>query len=239
MSSTVLVQKGKTKDFVKEGDIYKFVFTDRVTENELGEIDPGGDTLSKKTVADQGKACLLMSAAIFTELSKKDFRNHMVSYDIDKGFMQVVPAKLFDPNLEWIARWVCTGSFYRRYNFIPTLHDGMPLKNPIYEITFKNDERKDPLVVESAITALNVVDRETFQKLANLNEGVMSTLRTMFDKLSLDLWDVKVEYGLDESGNPMLIDEVGPGSCRAFKKGTKERVNGLELAKCFESFLAK
>ena len=237
MNNAVQIKKGKTKDIIVEDHQIKFIFTDRVTENEQGEIDPGGNILSKQTVNEQGKACLLMSAALFSELSRKGIKNHMISYNLEQGFMYASPAKLFEPNLEWVTRWVCTGSFYRRYNFIPALYDGFILKNPIHEITFKNDEKGDPLIVSSAISALGIVDEMTLKKTTSLNAEVMDLIFGLFAFAGLDLWDIKVEYGLDGHGEPFLIDEIGPGSCRAFRKDTKERINGMELAKKFEQFI--
>ena len=38
-----------------------------------------------------------------------------------------------------------------------------------------------------------------------------------------------------EQGRPMIIDEISPGCCRAFKAGTRERVAGRELAELFRS----
>ena len=55
----------------------------------------------------------------------------------------------------------------------------------------------------------------------------------MFTARGLDLWDIKMEWGLGEQGQPIIIDEISPGCCRAFKAGTRERVAGLELAEKF------
>ena len=65
------------------------------------------------------------------------------------------------------------------------------------------------------------------------NAAVMETIRAMFTARGLDLWDIKIEWGLDENGQPLIIDEISPGCCRAFKAGTHERVAGMELAEKF------
>ncbi|MDR2891943.1 MAG: phosphoribosylaminoimidazolesuccinocarboxamide synthase [Deltaproteobacteria bacterium] len=230
-----LVYRGKTKDVYEcDANSLRLVFTDRVTKNDAGEIDPGGNNLAEETVPDQGKACLLMSSAIFSEINEKKIApTHMISYDLDALSMQVRKAKMFTPGLEWVARWVCTGSFMRRYKMVPGVADGLRLPNPVFEITLKDDAAGDPPIVPSALVALGIVSKKNMDALLGLNEAVMQAIHGMFAARGLDLWDIKIEWGLDQDGNPLLIDEVSPGCCRAFKAGTRERVSGLELAEKF------
>lgn len=230
-----LLYRGKTKDVYEDpaGGL-RLVFTDRVTQNEAGEIDPGGNTVAEETAPGQGEACLLMTSAIFSEIDKKKVApTHMISCDLSSLSMRVRKAGMFSPGLEWVARWICTGSFMRRYKMVPGIYDGMPLPNPVFEITLKDDAAGDPPIVPAAAVALGIVKEETMAKLLPMNEGVMEAIRQMFFARGLDLWDIKIEWGLDEEGNPLLIDEISPGCCRAFKAGTRERVAGLELAERF------
>ena len=230
-----LIYRGKTKDvYEKEPGSFHLIFSDRVTKNDAGEIDPGGNTLAEETVPGQAEACLVMSSAIFDEIQKKQIAStHMIGYDLASLSMDVRRAKLFTPGLEWVARWVCTGSFLRRYAMVPGIRDGMILPSPVFEITLKDDAAGDPLIVPSAIVALGIVDGKTMDELWAKNQAVMQAIRDMFTARKLDLWDIKIEWGLDENGRAMLIDEISPGSCRAFKAGTRERVQGLALAKLF------
>ena len=230
-----LVYRGKTKDVYEDGqDTLRLIFTDRVTKNDAGEIDPGGNTVAEETAPGQGEACLLMTSAIFEEINaKKIARTHMVSYDMSSLSMVVRKAKLFSPGLEWVARWVCTGSFLRRYGMVPGIHDGMRLPSPVFEITLKDDAAGDPLIVPSALVALGIVKQNVMERLLADNAAAMNAISNMFSARGLDLWDIKIEWGLDESGSPILIDEISPGCCRAFKTGTKERVSGTDLAERF------
>lgn len=175
-----------------------------------------------------------MTSAIFDEINaKKIARTHMVSYDLASLSMVVRKAKLFSPGLEWVARWVCTGSFLRRYGMVPGIHDGMRLPSPVFEITLKDDAAGDPLIVPSALVALGIVKQNVMERLLADNAAAMEAISNMFTARGLDLWDIKIEWGLDESGAPLLIDEISPGCCRAFKSGTKERVSGTQLAELF------
>ena len=233
-----LLYRGKTKDVFAEessgpSERVRFVFTDRVTLNDQGVIDPGGNNVAEAPVLGQAEACLKMTSAIFRELSEKGFATHMVSYDLAALSMVVKKAKLFSPGLEWVGRWVATGSFVRRYSSIPTCRDGFRLPSPVWEITLKDDAAGDPLIAPSAITALGLMDSATLEDLWAANDQVMRALHDMFSARGLDLWDIKIEWGLDENGRPLLIDEISPGCCRAFKKGSRERAVGLELAEYF------
>jgi phosphoribosylaminoimidazole-succinocarboxamide synthase len=230
-----LIYRGKTKDVYEDGpDSVRMVFTDRVTENDAGEIDPGGNRVSGVIAPGQGSACLIMSSAIFQELDEKNItRTHMLSYDLSALTMLARKARLFEPGLEWVARWVCTGSFLRRYAMAPGISDGMKLPSPVFEITIKDDAAGDPLLVPSAIVALGIVDQKTMEKLLLVNAGVMQAIYGIFAARGLDLWDIKIEWGLDDKGDPILIDEVSPGCCRAFKSGSTERVQGNVLAGYF------
>lgn len=230
-----ILYKGKTKDVYEldSGDL-RLVFSDRVTGDAKGNIDPGGNQVAKVEVKGQGRACLEMSAYIFEKITaNKVARTHMLSYDLDKLSMDVSNVELFSPGLEWIARWVATGSFLRRYSMIKSIYDGMPLKNPVFEVTLKDDATGDPLIVYPAISALGILNEKSLSKLVEKNENLMSFIHELFLSKGLDLWDIKVEWALDKAGNPILIDEISPGSCRAFKKGTKNKVSGLELATFF------
>ncbi len=230
-----LLYRGKTKDVYENGNnTLRLVFTDRVTKNDAGEIDPGGNTVADVTAPGQGLACLLMSSTISNELNaKKIARTHMVSCDLPSMSMIVQKAQMFTPGLEWVARWVCTGSFLRRYSMIAGIKDGLRLPAPVFEITLKDDAAGDPPIVPSALVALGIVKKEIMDKLLVSNEKALQAIEAMFAARGLDLWDIKIEWGLDADGNPLIIDEVSSGCCRAFKAGTKERVAGAELAEYF------
>lgn len=230
-----LVYRGKTKDVYEDGpDTLRLIFTDRVTKNDAGEIDPGGNTVAEETAPGQGEACLLMSSTIFNELNeKKIVRTHMVSCDLAALSMTVSKARMFTPGLEWVARWVCTGSFLRRYGMVPGIHDGMRLATPVFEITLKDDAAGDPPIVPAALVALGIVEAKAMDRLVESNAKTMRAIQEMFAARGLDLWDIKIEWGLDEDGNPVLIDEISPGCCRAFNAGTRDRVKGAALAERF------
>ena len=128
-----LLQRGKTKDVYSHGDYtLELKFTDRVTKNDKGEVDPGGNNVSDSLLDGQGFACLSMTSTIFKYLADNGVPTHMVSSDLDNMSMIVRKAVTFKPGLEWVCRWRGTGSFIRRYKTVPGAKDGMVFDTPVF-----------------------------------------------------------------------------------------------------------
>lgn len=73
-----LLQRGKTKDVYSHGDYtLELKFTDRVTKNDKGEVDPGGNNVSDSLLDGQGFACLSMTSTIFKYLADNGVPTHM------------------------------------------------------------------------------------------------------------------------------------------------------------------
>ncbi len=231
-----LLYRGKTKDVYEDGpETVRLAFTDRVTENLQGEVDPGGNQVSEKLLPGTGLACLAMTAAAFAELAGQGFPTHMVSYDLGARSMVVRKAKPLGAGLEWVARWVGTGSFVRRFKSVPGVRDGMRFPSLVTEITIKDDAGQDPMIDPSAVVALGILTRQEMDELAALNRRVMQAIHAMFAARGLDLWDIKVEWGRDAAtGALMLIDEVSANGCRAFDAVTGKKVAGAELSARFQ-----
>lgn len=232
-----LLQRGKTKDVYSHGDYtLELKFTDRVTLNDQGEVDPGGNNVSDSLATGQGFACLSMTTTIFSYLAANGIPTHMVSYDLDNLSMVVRKAVTFKPGLEWVCRWRGTGSFIRRYKTVPGAKDGMVFSSPVYEITIKDDAGGDPLIVPDSIVALGMMSRETLDELIALNAKAMTLIHDLFKQKGLDLWDIKIEWGKDaETGKLMLIDEVSANGCRAYDMSGENKIAGSVLSDCFRA----
>ena len=237
MSELKLLRKGKTKDVYELSDnLLKLVFTDRVTINEAGQVDPGGNEVSDQQLPGTGRACLKMTSLIFKQLADLGIKTHMVSFDLDKNSMDVKKAAALGNGLEWVARWVGTGSFVRRYKNLPGVVNGMKFPNPVMEITIKDDEGSDPMIVPSAILALELMAKTELDELLALNKKAMLLIHGLFLEKDLDLWDIKIEWGKDaETGELLLIDEVSANGCRAFDLATGKRVEGEDLSGRFRA----
>ena len=232
-----LLQKGKTKDVYAHGEhTLELKFTDRVTMNDQGQIDPGGNNVADVTATGQGRACLNMTSAVFEYLAENGIPTHMVDYDLGNLSMVVRKAKVFGPGLEWVCRWVGTGSFVRRYKNIPGVVNGMKFSSPVMEITIKDDAGDDPMIVPSAILALELMSKTELDELLALNKKAMLLIHGLFLEKNLDLWDIKIEWGKDaETGELLLIDEVSANGCRAFDLVSGKRVEGEDLSRRFRA----
>ena len=225
-----LVKKGKTKDvFTLDNGHYLLKFKDSVTGGPGGVVDPGGNLV----VGEQegmGRACLAMTAFIFEEAARRGLAvTHMVKSDLDEGTMEVLPAKAFGQGLEIIVRFVATGSFVRRYGLY--VEDGQRLSSPLVEITLKDDQRGDPLINDEALMELGLAGREEIDLIRAQAKGIAVMIRELGQKNDLDIFDLKMEFGRAADGQLLLIDEISPGSMRAYQKG--RRLQGPELAQAF------
>ena len=207
-----LIYTGKTKDvFALENGNCLLKFKDDCTGKD-GVFDPGENSVGL-TIEGVGDVNLRMSIYFFEKINAAGIKTHYVSADLADTTMEVLPAVNFGKGLEVICRRKAVGSFFRRYSDYCTLGQDLPA---YVETTFKNDEKGDPLVTKDGLVDLGVM---TSQQYDDLKEK------------GLDMYDIKFEFGYDEEGNVMLIDEIASGNMRVYKDG--EYVDPMTLNKLF------
>ena len=209
------VYQGKTKDVYKlENGNFLLEFKDDCTGKD-GVFDPGENTVGLK-IEGIGKANLKMSILFFEILNKAGVKTHYIGADVEKGTMEVVPAKPFGKGLEVICRFKAVGSFYRRYN--EYVAEGGDL--PAYvETTFKNDALGDPLVTKDGLVVLNVMTAEQYDSMKERTQNISTIVRDTLKEKGLDLYDIKFDFGIDNNGEVILIDEIASGNMRVYKDG--------------------
>lgn len=225
-----LVKSGKTKDvFQLPNGHFLLKFKDSVTGHADGTVDPGANEVIGE-VGGMGRACLGLTTHLFEILGASGrVPMHFVSSNLDALAMEVRPARVFGQGVEVIIRFVATGSFVRRYG--DYVKDGQVLSSPLVEFTLKDDKRGDPPVSEDALSALGVMTTAQVAEVKRLALDVAGQVRTVAQTHGLDVFDMKLEFGLDDAGEVMLIDEISPGCMRAFENGA--RVEGPALAAAF------
>ena len=208
------IYQGKTKDvFELDNGNVLLKFKDDCTGKD-GVFDPGENSVGL-TIEGIGKANLETSIHFFEILKKAGIKTHYISADVDNATMEVVPAKVFGKGLEVICRLVATGSFIRRYG--DYIADGTPLPGGYVECTFKDDAKGDPLVTSEGLVALGVMSIGQFN---SLKEQTLKITKIVADDLKtkgLDLWDIKFEFGYDNNGEVILIDEIASGNMRVYQ----------------------
>lgn len=225
--SKELVYTGKTKDvYALDNGNYELVFKDDVTGAD-GVFDPGMNQVGL-TIDGVGDINLRMSKYFFEKINALGIKTHYVNCDLEKTTMEVKPAKVFGNGLEVICRYKAVGSFIRRYG--EYIEEGTDL--PAYvEMTFKNDEKGDPLVTKDALIALGVMTDKQYEAVKKETQQVTKVVYDDMKEKGLDLYDIKFEFGFDKNGDVLLIDEIASGNMRVYKDG--KYVEPLELSKLF------
>ncbi|MBP3300607.1 MAG: phosphoribosylaminoimidazolesuccinocarboxamide synthase [Clostridia bacterium] len=227
MENLKLVYTGKTKNvYALDNGNYLLKFKDDCTGKD-GKFDPGENAVGL-TIEGVGDVNLRMSIYFFEKINAAGIKTHYVSANLNDTTMEVLPAKAFGKGLEVICRYKAVGSFYRRYS--DYIEEGADL--PAYvETTFKNDAKGDPLVTKDGLVDLGVMTAEQYDSLKDMTQKITKIVADDLKEKGLDLYDIKFEFGYDEKGEVMLIDEIASGNMRVYKDG--EYVDPLTLNKLF------
>lgn len=221
------VYTGKTKDvFALENGNYLLKFKDDCTGKD-GVFDPGENSVGL-TIDGVGDVNLRMSVYFFEKVNSAGIRTHFVNANLNDTTMEVLPAKVFGHGLEVICRNKAVGSFTRRYGeYIP---EGADLPSYV-EMTFKNDEKGDPLVTKDALAALGVMTESQYDAVKEMTQQITKIVADDLSAKGLVLYDVKFEFGYDKNGEVMLIDEIASGNMRVYKDG--RYIDPMTLSKLF------
>ena len=222
-----LVYTGKTKDvFALDNGNYLLKFKDDCTGKD-GVFDPGENSVGL-TIDGVGDVNLRMSIYFFEKVNAAGILTHYVSADLQNTTMEVLPARVFGKGLEVICRHKAVGSFYRRYS--DYIEEGADL--PAYvEMTFKNDEKGDPLVTKEGLIALGVMSDAQYEDMKVMTQKITDIVAKDLLEKGLVLYDIKFEFGYDKDGNVMLIDEIASGNMRVYKDG--QYIDPMTLSELF------
>ena len=222
-----LVYTGKTKDvFALDNGNYLLKFKDDCTGKD-GVFDPGENSVGL-TIEGVGDVNLRMSIYFFEKVNAAGIKTHYISADLATTTMEVLPAKPFGKGLEVICRHKAVGSFYRRYSDYVTLGQDLPA---YVEMTFKNDEKGDPLVTKEGLVCLGVMTEKQYDDVAEMTRKITQIVADDLLEKGLVLYDIKFEFGYDQYGDVMLIDEIASGNMRVYKNG--EYIDPMTLSTLF------
>lgn len=215
-----LIHDGKTKSvYVYDDEHLKMVFKDDVTGTEEG-IDPGGNAVVG-SIEGKGLAALRQSVYFFNLLAEHDVPTHFVSADLENRALIAKQAKW--TGLEFIVRFKAYGSFVRRYG--KYVEQGADLGG-LVEITLKDDERGDPLIVDEAIAALGLMSPDEVKEAKALVRRAAEVIRRDLEEKGLELLDIKFECGVVDD-QLVIIDDISTDNMRVIRDG--ESVGPQEL----------
>ncbi|MBQ3052577.1 MAG: phosphoribosylaminoimidazolesuccinocarboxamide synthase [Clostridia bacterium] len=222
-----LIYTGKTKNvYALENGNCLLKFKDDCTGKD-GVFDPGENSVGL-TIDGVGDVNLRMSIYFFEKINAAGIKTHYVNANLEDTTMEVLPAKVFGKGLEVICRYKAVGSFYRRYSDYCT--EGQDLSAYV-EMTFKNDEKGDPLVTKDGLVELGVMTEKQYEDIKKMTQDITKIVADDLKEKGLDMYDIKFEFGYDPNGDVMLIDEIASGNMRVYKNG--EYIDPMTLSKLF------
>ncbi|MBO4355517.1 MAG: phosphoribosylaminoimidazolesuccinocarboxamide synthase [Clostridia bacterium] len=222
-----LIYTGKTKNvFELDNGYYLLKFKDDCTGKD-GVFDPGENSIGL-TIEGVGDVNLRMSIYYFEKINAAGIKTHFVKANLDDTTMEVLPAKVFGKGLEVICRNKAVGSFYRRYS--DYIEEGADLPSYV-EMTFKNDEKGDPLVIKDGLVVLGIMTEKQYDDIKVMTQQITKIVSDDMKEKGLDLYDIKFEFGYDKNSDVMLIDEIASGNMRVYKDG--KYIDPMTLSELF------
>ena len=220
------VIEGKSKKFFDNGDgTLTMVFKPHlrsVTSKREGNI--AGTDIER----------MLVNKMIFREVEKAGIETHMLSAVLDADYgMKVVRTQTIP--IEFICRYYAAGSIVRLYPSI--VKPDMKFKYPLYKYDLKQDvsvaDVDDPTLNESYIVGLELMTEEQLCRAKHMLGSIGELVHGLLKKADMTLIDMKMEFGLLNSGDIVLIDEISQDCIRAndtstWKPMTKDAYRNME-----------
>lgn len=175
------------------------------------------DGQKKGTIVGKGAINNRMTNHVFRLLEKEGIPTHYVEELSDRETavrkVEIVP-------LEVIIRNITAGSFAKKMG----VEEGIVLKRPTLEFSYKNDELHDPFINKYYALSLELATEEEIETITRYAFKVNEVMKKYFDSLGIDLVDFKIEFGRFH-GQIILADEVSPDTCRLWDKETHEKLD--------------
>ena len=171
----------------------------------------------KGTILGKGIVNNRMSNYLFKLLEGKGIHTHYVEELNDR---ETVVKKVEIVPLEVIVRNKAAGSLAKRLG----LEEGTPMRIPVLEFCYKDDDLGDPMVNEYHILAAGFATKEEVDKISKMALKVNEILCDFFKSCNVELIDFKLEFGRYD-GDIILADEISPDTCRFWDIHTHEKLD--------------
>ncbi|CAA6818710.1 MAG: Phosphoribosylaminoimidazole-succinocarboxamide synthase (EC [uncultured Sulfurovum sp.] len=212
MEKTALLYEGKAKKIWH-------------TEDEMLLISEFKDSLTafngEKKSSEAGKGALnnKISTELFKVLANKGIPTHFVDM-LDENHMLHKKADVI--YIEVIVRNIATGSLSRNLG----IEDGKELPFTLVEFDYKNDELGDPKLNDQHCLILELVESiDELDYIRYMARRINSVMQEFFSDKGLTVVDFKLEFGKDNNGNIILIDELSPDNFRFWDAETGESMD--------------
>ena len=211
MEKTQVLYEGKAKIVYETDEPDKLIvyFKDDAT---------AGNGEKKGTIEGKGAINNEMSAYFFNLLKTHGIPSHFVEKISDR---EMVVKSLRMIALEVVVRNVAAGSLANRLG----LPEGTPLKTPVLEYFYKNDELGDPLLNRYHIMVMDLARVHELDDIEHIAFCVNQILINFLKSKNINLIDFKLEFGRDERDKIVLADEISPDNCRFWDISTNEKLD--------------
>ena len=146
------------------------------------------DGQKKGTIVGKGAINNRMTNHVFKLLEAEGVPTHLIEELNDRETavkkVEIVP-------LEVIVRNFSAGSFAKKLG----MEEGIELKCPTLEFSYKNDDLHDPFINDYYALALGLATEEEIQTISRYAFKVNKVMRHYFDSLGIELIDFKIEFG--------------------------------------------
>lgn len=171
----------------------------------------------KGTIAGKGVVNNKVSNHFFKLLETRGVRTHYVEQISDR---ETIVKKVDIIPVEVIIRNKAAGSFSKRMG----IEEGTPLKCPILEYSYKDDDLGDPFINSYYVRALGLATDKEMQVIKETSFCVNQILSEYLKKLGVELIDFKLEFGRFKD-DILLADEISPDTCRFWDIDTGKKLD--------------
>ncbi|WP_320674198.1 phosphoribosylaminoimidazolesuccinocarboxamide synthase [Prochlorococcus sp. MIT 1341] len=169
------------------------------------------NAVKKAEFEDKGRLNCQISACLFELLETKGIPTHYLGVAGDSWMaarkVEVIP-------LEVVLRNIAAGSLCKETPIIK----GTELSPALLDIYYKDDQLGDPLLTELRLERLGLLTAQQRSEIETIAKNVNNFLKSFFNQIDLILVDFKLEFGIINSGEIVLADEISPDTCRLWDK---------------------
>ena len=208
MSDTAPLYEGKAKIIypTDKPDVLRSYFKDDAT---------AFNAQKKGQIVGKGAMNCTISAHLFKMLEAAGIETHFVE-QLSPNEMSVRAVSIIP--IEVVVRNIAAGSLCRQTDL--TL--GTVLKHPLVDFYYKSDPLGDPLLTDDRILTLELATAEQIGQLREAALKINQILASFFRDCGITLVDFKIEFGLTQSSQLLLADEISPDTCRLWEQSVSD-----------------
>ena len=174
--------------------------------------------LKKGTIAGKGVINNRVTNYMMKLIEEQGIPTHFVE---ELSGTDTVVKKVSIVPLEVIIRNIAAGSMAKRLG----LEEGLVLKCPVFELSYKDDDLGDPMINESHVLAMGYATEDELNTIKTYALKVNEIMKEFFLKINVELVDFKLEFGKLSDGIIVLADEISPDTCRFWDVRTHEKLD--------------